>query len=60
MPVTRTFLFTDIEGSTRAEQRQPVAWANNHKTHDQIVEEIVRANNGKYISTREMATRPHS
>ena len=47
MPVTRTFLFTDIEGSTRAEQRQPVAWASNHKTHDQIVEEIVRANNGE-------------
>jgi predicted ATPase/class 3 adenylate cyclase len=47
MPVTRTFLFTDIEGSTRAEQREPVAWAHNHKTHDQIVEEIVRANNGE-------------
>ena len=47
MSVTRTFLFTDIEGSTRAEQREPVAWASNHKTHDQIVEEIVRANNGE-------------
>ena len=46
MPVTRTFLFSDIEGSTRTEQREPVAWASNHKTHDQIVEEVVRANNG--------------
>src|SRR5688572_1434614 len=47
MPVTRTFLFTDIEGSTRTEQREPVAWASNHKVHDRIVEEVVRANNGE-------------
>ena len=47
MPVTRTFLFTDIEGSTRSEQHDPVAWASNHKQHNQIVEEIVRENNGE-------------
>ena len=43
MPVTRTFLFTDIEGSTRSEQREPGAWLSNHERHNQIVEEIVRA-----------------
>jgi predicted ATPase/class 3 adenylate cyclase len=47
MPVTRTFLFTDIEGSTRSEQRDPVSWAKNHKVHDRILEEAVRANNGE-------------
>src|SRR6266568_1878174 len=47
MPVTRTFLFTDIEGSTRSEQREPVAWANNHAHHNEIIEEVVRANNGE-------------
>jgi predicted ATPase/class 3 adenylate cyclase len=46
MPVTRTFLFTDIEGSTRGEQQDPVAWASNHKLHNRILEEIVQANNG--------------
>lgn len=46
MPVTRTFLFTDIEGSTRSEQLEPVAWAANHEQHNRIVEEVVRANNG--------------
>jgi predicted ATPase/class 3 adenylate cyclase len=47
MPVTRTFLLTDIEGSTRSEQREPVAWGKNHKVHDRIVEDLVRANNGE-------------
>jgi predicted ATPase/class 3 adenylate cyclase len=47
MPVTRTFLFTDIEGSTRSERREPVAWAANHAQHNSIVEEIVQANNGE-------------
>jgi predicted ATPase/class 3 adenylate cyclase len=47
MPVTRTFLFTDIEGSTRSEQREPVAWASNHVLHNQIVEDAVRENNGE-------------
>jgi predicted ATPase/class 3 adenylate cyclase len=46
MSVTRTFLFTDIEGSTRSQQQDPVAWASNHALHDRIVEEKVRANNG--------------
>jgi predicted ATPase/class 3 adenylate cyclase len=47
MPVTRTFLFTDIEGSTRSEQRDAVAWGRNHALHNQIVEEAVRENNGE-------------
>src|SRR5436309_10829349 len=47
MSVTRTFLFTDIEGSTRSQQHEPVAWTSNHARHDQIVEQAVRANNGE-------------
>jgi predicted ATPase/class 3 adenylate cyclase len=47
MPVTRTFLFTDIEGSTRSEQQEPVAWASNHAQHNRIVEEAVLANHGE-------------
>src|SRR5438067_1346734 len=47
MPVTRTFLFTDIEASTKSEQQEPVAWASNHAQHNQIVEEAVRDNNGE-------------
>ena len=46
MAVTRTFLLTDIESSTKSEQQEPVAWASNHKLHNQIIEEVVRANNG--------------
>lgn len=47
MPVTRTFLFSDIEGSTRSEQQEPVAWASNHALHNRIVEETVAASNGE-------------
>jgi predicted ATPase/class 3 adenylate cyclase len=47
MPVTRTFLFTDIEGSTRSEQQEPVAWASNHAQHNRIVEEAVLRNSGE-------------
>src|SRR5437016_565096 len=47
MPVTRTFIFTDIEGSTRSQQHEPVAWDNNHVLHDQLVEEALRGNNGE-------------
>jgi len=46
MSVTGTFLFTDIEGSTRSQQQDPMAWASNHALHDRIVEEKVRENNG--------------
>ncbi len=46
MSVTRTFLFTDVEGSTRSQQQDAVAWVSNHALHDRIVEEKVRANNG--------------
>ena len=46
MPETRTFLFTDIEGSTKSQQQEPVAWKSNHELHDQIVREAVRENNG--------------
>jgi predicted ATPase/class 3 adenylate cyclase len=47
MPVTRTFLFSDIEGSTRSEQQEPAAWANNHALHNRIVEEAVLASDGE-------------
>lgn len=47
MPITRTFLFSDIEGSTRSEQQEPIAWASNHELHNRIVEEAVLTNNGE-------------
>ena len=47
MPVTRTFLFTDIESSTRSEQQEPAAWASNHALHNRIFEEVVLANDGE-------------
>src|SRR5687768_9653219 len=47
MPVTRTFLFSDIEGSTRSEQQEPVSWASNHVLHNRIVEEVVLASGGE-------------
>ncbi|HEX8219353.1 MAG TPA: tetratricopeptide repeat protein [Chloroflexia bacterium] len=47
MPVTRTFLFSDIEGSTRSEQQEPVAWASNHALHNRIIEEAVLESGGE-------------
>jgi predicted ATPase/class 3 adenylate cyclase len=43
---TVTFLFTDIEGSTRLWQEQPDAMAIAHARHDEILREAIESNNG--------------
>ena len=43
---TVTFLFTDIEGSTRLWQEQPEAMAIVHARHDEILRAAIESNNG--------------
>jgi predicted ATPase/class 3 adenylate cyclase len=43
---TVTFLFTDIEGSTRLWQEQPEAMAISHARHDEILRTAIESNHG--------------
>jgi len=43
---TVTFLFTDIEDSTKLWQEQPEAMAQAHAFHDKILHEAIEANHG--------------
>jgi predicted ATPase/class 3 adenylate cyclase len=43
---TVTFLFTDIEDSTRLWQEQPQAMSHAHALHDEILHEAIEANHG--------------
>ena len=43
---TVTFLFTDIEDSTRLWQEQPQAMSHAHALHDRILHEAIEANHG--------------
>jgi len=43
---TVTFLFTDIEGSTRLWQEQPEAMSIAHARHDTILREAIESNHG--------------
>jgi predicted ATPase/class 3 adenylate cyclase len=43
---TVTFLFTDIEGSTRLWQEKPQAMSVSHARHDAILREAIEANDG--------------
>jgi predicted ATPase/class 3 adenylate cyclase len=43
---TVTFLFTDIEGSTRLWQEKPQAMAISHARHDAILREAIESNHG--------------
>jgi predicted ATPase/class 3 adenylate cyclase len=43
---TVTFLFTDIEGSTRLWREQPEAMASAHAQHNAILREAIESNNG--------------
>ena len=43
---TVTFLFTDIEGSTRSWQEKPEAMAISHARHDEILREAIESNHG--------------
>jgi predicted ATPase/class 3 adenylate cyclase len=48
---TVTFLFTDIEGSTRLWQEQPDAMTVAHARHDAILREAIEANHGFIFQT---------
>ena len=43
---TVTFLFTDIEDSTRLWQEHPEEMSHAHALHDKILHEAMEANNG--------------
>jgi len=43
---TVTFLFTDIEGSTRLWQEQPQAMAVSHERHDAILRQAIESQHG--------------
>src|SRR5512139_1191104 len=43
---TVTFLFTDIEGSTRLWQEQPQAMAISHARHNEILRDAIESNHG--------------
>src|SRR5258706_2374994 len=43
---TVTFLFTDIEGSTKMAREYPEAWEVLRSRHDRILREAIESNNG--------------
>jgi class 3 adenylate cyclase len=43
---TVTFLFTDIEGSTKLWEQYPEAMAISHARHDEILREAIESNHG--------------
>lgn len=43
---TVTFLFTDIEGSTRFARERPAVWENLHARHNSILQEAIESNHG--------------
>jgi class 3 adenylate cyclase len=43
---TVTFLFTDIEGSTKLARGHPEDWESARTRHHQILREAIEANNG--------------
>ncbi len=47
-----TFLFTDVEGSTRLWQDAPDVMAQALRLHDGVIEEAARSNNGVHIGAR--------
>ncbi|HEX4753605.1 MAG TPA: BTAD domain-containing putative transcriptional regulator, partial [Solirubrobacterales bacterium] len=48
----RTFLLTDIEGSTALWEREPVSMATAVGRHDALVAEVVRSSGGRLIKAR--------
>ena len=48
---TVTFLFTDIEGSTKLWEKYPEAMKSALAKHDSILKEIIESNNGQIIKT---------
>jgi class 3 adenylate cyclase len=50
-PVTLTFLFTDLEGSTRLWQEYPEGMKSALARHDELVRRAVEGSNGRVIKT---------
>jgi predicted ATPase/class 3 adenylate cyclase len=48
---TVTFLFTDIEGSTRLWESNPEAMSEALARHDEILRAVIEANNGSVVKT---------
>jgi predicted ATPase/class 3 adenylate cyclase len=48
---TVTFLFTDIEGSTRLWERNPVAMGNALERHDALLRDAIGQNDGRVFAT---------
>jgi predicted ATPase/class 3 adenylate cyclase len=48
---TVTFLFTDVEGSTRHAQADPIAWTAARARQDEIVRAAIQANDGFVFGT---------
>ena len=48
---TVTFLFTDIEGSTKLWEKHPEAMKSALAKHDSILREAVKSNKGQIIKT---------
>ena len=48
---TVTFLFTDIEGSSRLWERYPEAMSEALARHDEILRAVIEANNGRVVKT---------
>ncbi|HZM20419.1 MAG TPA: adenylate/guanylate cyclase domain-containing protein, partial [Anaerolineales bacterium] len=48
---TVTFLFTDIEGSTKLAQEHPDHWESMRDRHDAILKSAIEANNGHIFQT---------
>ena len=43
---TVTFLFTEIEGSTKLAREHPATWESSRARHHQILREAIEANHG--------------
>ena len=50
-PVTRTFLFTDLEGSTRLWEDEPDLMPKALARHDEILRTLIETNGGSVFST---------
>jgi class 3 adenylate cyclase len=48
---TVTFLFTDIEGSTKLWEKHPEEMKSSLARHDSILKESVESNNGQIVKT---------
>ena len=50
-PAITTFLFTDIEGSTRLWEREPARMHDALARHDELARQTVEAHRGRVVKT---------